>query len=99
VRPGTGLRSVDRRSSLTAMSTAADRFDAALRLCDDAISDARARGSVFAFAVASWLLGHVAYFRSSLGDAEADLRHSIEGANRTVSRPAFRIRSRGLHTY
>ena len=58
--------------------TAADRFDAALRLCDDAISDARERGSVFAFAVAAWLRGHVAYFRGSLGDAEADLRHSIE---------------------
>jgi DNA-binding CsgD family transcriptional regulator len=56
----------------------ADRFDAACDVYDAALADARARGSVFAFALASLLRGNAAYLRGSLVDAEADLRLSIE---------------------
>src|SRR5437867_2827126 len=56
----------------------ADRFDAACRVYDTALADARDRGSVFAFALACLLRGGVAYLRGSLADAEADLRLAIE---------------------
>src|SRR5213078_3915709 len=56
----------------------ADRFDAACDVYDAALHDARARGSVFAFALASLLRGGAAYLRGSLAEAEADLRLSIE---------------------
>jgi DNA-binding CsgD family transcriptional regulator len=56
----------------------ADRFDAARDVYDAALADARARGSVFAFALAALLRGGVAYLRGALADAEADLRLSIE---------------------
>ena len=56
----------------------ADRFDAARDVYDAALADARARGSVFAFALASLLRGGAAYLRGALVDAEADLRLSIE---------------------
>ncbi|MDQ3866051.1 MAG: LuxR C-terminal-related transcriptional regulator, partial [Actinomycetota bacterium] len=65
---------------------AADRFDAAASVCDDAIADARSRGSVFAFAVAAWLRGRVNHLRGALSEAEADLRNSIEAG-----------RAHGLH--
>src|SRR5437764_682092 len=52
----------------------ADRFDAAYRVYDTALADARDRGSVFAFALACLLRGGAAYLRGSLADAEADLR-------------------------
>jgi DNA-binding CsgD family transcriptional regulator len=55
-----------------------DRFDAACRVYDAALADARARGSVFAFALACLLRGGAAYLRGSLADAEADLRLAIE---------------------
>jgi DNA-binding CsgD family transcriptional regulator len=55
-----------------------DRFDAACGVYDAALADARARGSVFAYALASLLRGAAAYLRGSLSDAEADLRLSIE---------------------
>lgn len=58
--------------------TAADRFDAALVVYNEALADARARGSAFAFALAFLLRGDVAYLRGSLSDAEADLRLAIE---------------------
>ena len=57
---------------------AADRFDAAASLCDEVIADARARGSVFAYAIACWLRGRVNHLRGALDEAEADLRNSIE---------------------
>ncbi len=56
----------------------ADRFDAACRVYDTALADARDRGSVFAFALACLLRGGAAYLRGSLADAEADLRLAIE---------------------
>ena len=56
----------------------ADRFDAARDVYDAALADARARGSVFAFALASLLRGGAAYLRGALVDAEADLRLAIE---------------------
>src|SRR5438874_8121444 len=56
----------------------ADRFDAARDVYDAALADARARGSVFAFALACLLRGGAAYLRGSLADAEADLRLSID---------------------
>ena len=56
----------------------ADRFDAACDVYDAALADARARGSVFAFALASLLRGGAAFLRGALVDAEADLRMSIE---------------------
>jgi hypothetical protein len=56
----------------------ADRFDAACLVYDAALADARARGSVFAFALASLLRGGAAYLRGALVEAEADLRLSIE---------------------
>jgi len=56
----------------------ADRFDAARDIYDAALVDARARGSVFAFALASLLRGGAAYLRGALVDAEADLRLAIE---------------------
>jgi DNA-binding CsgD family transcriptional regulator len=56
----------------------ADRFDAACEVYDAALAEARARGSVFAFALASLLRGGTAYLRGALVEAEADLRLSIE---------------------
>jgi DNA-binding CsgD family transcriptional regulator len=56
----------------------ADRFDAACDVYDEALADARVRGSVFAFALASLLRGGAAYLRGALVDAEADLRLAIE---------------------
>src|SRR5256884_7955012 len=56
----------------------ADRFDAACRVYDTALAEARDRGSVFAFALACLLRGGAAYLRGSLADAEADLRLAIE---------------------
>lgn len=56
----------------------ADRFDAARRVYDTALADARARGSVFAFALACLLRGGAAYLGGALADAEADLRLAIE---------------------
>ena len=56
----------------------ADRFDAARDVYDAALVDARARGSVFAFALASLLRGGAAYLRGALVHAEADLRLAIE---------------------
>lgn len=55
-----------------------DRFDDAFRVYDAVLADARARGSVFVFSLASLLRGSAAYLRGSLADAEADLRLSIE---------------------
>jgi DNA-binding CsgD family transcriptional regulator/tetratricopeptide (TPR) repeat protein len=57
---------------------AADHFDAALAVYNEALADARARGSAFAFALAFLLRGDVAHLRGSLSDAEADLRLAIE---------------------
>jgi DNA-binding CsgD family transcriptional regulator/tetratricopeptide (TPR) repeat protein len=56
----------------------ADRFGAARDVYDAALADARARGSVFAFALASLLRGGGAYLRGSLAEAEADLRLAID---------------------
>jgi DNA-binding CsgD family transcriptional regulator len=58
--------------------TAGDQFDAALRVYNEALADARARGSAFALALAFLLRGDVAFLRGSLADAEADLRLAIE---------------------
>jgi DNA-binding CsgD family transcriptional regulator len=55
-----------------------DRLDSACTVYDRVLADARAHGSVFAFALASLLRGTAAYLRGSLADAEADLRLSID---------------------
>jgi DNA-binding CsgD family transcriptional regulator len=55
-----------------------DRLDTACTVYDRVLADARAHGSVFAFALASLLRGTAAYLRGSLADAEADLRLSID---------------------
>ena len=55
-----------------------DRLDAAGRVYETVLADARAHGSVFAFALASLLRGTAFYLRGSLADAEADLRLAID---------------------
>jgi tetratricopeptide (TPR) repeat protein len=58
----------------------ADQFDTATAICEQALADARARGSLFTFALASLLRGHTAYLRGSLAEAEADARQALEAA-------------------
>jgi DNA-binding CsgD family transcriptional regulator len=58
----------------------ADQFDAATAICEQALADARARGSLFTFALASLLRGHAAYLRGALAEAEADARQALETA-------------------
>jgi DNA-binding CsgD family transcriptional regulator len=58
----------------------ADQFDTATAICEQALASARARSSLFTFALASLLRGHAAYLRGSLAEAEADARQALEAA-------------------
>jgi DNA-binding CsgD family transcriptional regulator len=58
----------------------ADQFDAATAICEQALAAARARGSLFTFALASLLRGHAAYLRGALAEAEADARQALDAA-------------------
>ncbi|MGH2721523.1 MAG: ATP-binding protein, partial [Actinomycetota bacterium] len=60
----------------------ADRFDVVRRHLDDAMSDARRRGSVPAFATASLFRSFLSHVRGALADAEADARHALDAAQR-----------------
>jgi DNA-binding CsgD family transcriptional regulator len=59
---------------------AADAFDLAERCCDTAIADARARGSLLDFAMASAFRSELAYRQGRLVEAESDARASLEAA-------------------
>jgi DNA-binding CsgD family transcriptional regulator len=59
----------------------AGRLDFAERVCDDAIADARARGSRFGFALASCFRSDLDYRRGRIAEAEADARAAIEAAD------------------
>ncbi len=59
----------------------AGRLDFAERVCDDAIADARARGSRFGFALASCFRSDLDYRRGRIAEAEADARTAIEAAD------------------
>ena len=55
----------------------ADRYDETCALCDRRFDLARSTGSVFDFAIASWLRGIAAYLSGDLEAAEADQRQAI----------------------
>ena len=61
----------------------ADRFERAERVCAQAIDDARRRGSLFGFALASCFRSHLHFRTGALLQAEADARASIEAAQGT----------------
>jgi DNA-binding CsgD family transcriptional regulator len=56
----------------------ADRFEPAGAALDDAIADARARGSALGFAIASAVHSQLDLSRGAVADAEAQARSSIE---------------------
>jgi DNA-binding CsgD family transcriptional regulator len=56
----------------------AERFEAAEAALDDAIADARARGSAVGFAAASGMHSELDYRRGAVADSEAQARSSIE---------------------
>ncbi len=56
----------------------ADRHEDARALCNRTLERARSTGSVFEFAIASWLRGIVAYLQGDLDDAQADQRQAID---------------------
>lgn len=62
------------------MLMVADRLDRAQECLSDALTDARARGSVAAFAMASSLRATVLYRRGALADAAADARAALDAA-------------------
>jgi DNA-binding CsgD family transcriptional regulator len=59
----------------------AGRLDFAERVCEEALADARARGSQFGFALASCFRSDLSYRRGRIPDAEADARTAIEAAD------------------
>ena len=58
----------------------AERFDLAERICDETLTDARARGSLLGIAITSCFRSHLAYRRGSIADAETDARAGLEAA-------------------
>ena len=62
----------------TVTLTVADEWGTAAAIFDDAFADARVRGSVSAFAVASIFRGYLHIFTGDLTEAEADLRNAVE---------------------
>ena len=56
----------------------ADLLDLADRVFEEALADARARGSIFGFAAVSCMRSYVAYLRGGLPDAEAEARNAID---------------------
>jgi DNA-binding CsgD family transcriptional regulator len=57
------------------------RLDFADRVCEEALADARARGSQFGFALATCFRSDLDYRRGRVADAEADARTAIEAAD------------------
>ncbi|HZE05303.1 MAG TPA: LuxR C-terminal-related transcriptional regulator, partial [Solirubrobacteraceae bacterium] len=57
------------------------RLDCAERVCDEAIADARSRGSRFGFALASCFRSDVDYRRGRVAQAEAEAQAAIEAAD------------------
>jgi DNA-binding CsgD family transcriptional regulator len=55
-----------------------DRLDLADRCFDEALADARRRGSVFGFVAVSCLRSYAANLRGSVRDAEAEARNAIQ---------------------
>jgi class 3 adenylate cyclase/DNA-binding CsgD family transcriptional regulator len=64
----------------TVALTAADRFEEAQAIFDDAFADARVRGSVSAYAVASIFRGYLGIFTGHLADAESDLQNGLQAS-------------------
>ncbi len=64
----------------TVTLTVADQWDTAGAIFDDAFADARVRGSVFSFAIASIFRGYLHIFMGDLAEAEADLRNAVEAS-------------------
>jgi class 3 adenylate cyclase/DNA-binding CsgD family transcriptional regulator len=64
----------------TVTLTVADCWDTAAAIFDDAFADARIRGSVFSFAIASIFRGYLHIFMGDLAEAEADLRNAVEAS-------------------
>jgi class 3 adenylate cyclase/DNA-binding CsgD family transcriptional regulator len=62
----------------TVTLTVADEWETAAAIFDDAFADARVRGSVSAYAVASIFRGYLHIFTGDLSEAEADLRNAVE---------------------
>ena len=62
----------------TVTLTVADEWKTAAAIFDDAFADARVRGSVSAYAVASTFRGYLHIFTGDLSEAEADLRNAVE---------------------
>jgi DNA-binding CsgD family transcriptional regulator/Tfp pilus assembly protein PilF len=60
----------------------ADRFDRAERMLDMAIADARSRGSMLGFAIASSTRSHALLRQGRIAEAEADGRAALEVAPR-----------------
>ena len=64
----------------TVTLTVADQWDTARAIFDDAFADARIRGSISAFAVASIFRGYLHVFTGDLSEAEADLRNAVDAS-------------------
>jgi class 3 adenylate cyclase/DNA-binding CsgD family transcriptional regulator/tetratricopeptide (TPR) repeat protein len=64
----------------TVTLTTADRFDVAQAIFDDAFADARVRGSVSAFAIASIFRGYLQIFTGELAEAESDLQNGLRAS-------------------
>jgi len=59
----------------------ADAWALAERVCEDALADARARGSLMGMGLTLSFRSHLAYRRGSVPDAESDARASLEIAD------------------
>ena len=64
----------------TVALTAADEWESASAIFDDAFADARVRGSVSAFAIGSIFRGYLHIFTGDLAEAEADLHNAVEAS-------------------
>ena len=60
--------------------TVADSWESARGIFDDAFADARIRGSISAFAVASIFRGYLHVFTGDLTEAEADLQNAVDAS-------------------
>jgi DNA-binding CsgD family transcriptional regulator len=74
-----------------------DDYGACEALCEQAADDARARGSVTAFATASFAVGMVHYFRGEVRDALADSAQAIAAERDGWSQ--FLVAARALHAH
>ena len=64
----------------TVTLTVADSWESARGIFDDAFADARIRGSISAFAVASIFRGYLHVFTGDLTEAEADLQNAVDAS-------------------